>query len=85
VFFFFGVMGRVAVETSNVAAGVRGFCKVRLLMTLAMAGETTRAGLLTGPALERKYFGFVAAARHMVRSGPVAAFATLLRWSAQLV
>jgi hypothetical protein len=35
--FFLGVMGGVAVETSNSAAGVGGFGKMRLLAALAMA------------------------------------------------
>jgi hypothetical protein len=36
--FFLGVMGGVAIETSNVAAGVRGLGEMRLLMSFAMAG-----------------------------------------------
>jgi hypothetical protein len=44
--FFLGVMGRVAVETADIAAGVGGFGKMRLLMSFAVAGQTTSAGLL---------------------------------------
>jgi hypothetical protein len=35
--FFLGMMGRVAVETAYLAAGVGGLGKVGLLMTFAMA------------------------------------------------
>ncbi len=46
MFLFFGMMRRVAVETSDIIACVRGFRKMRLRMTLAVAGKTAGAGLL---------------------------------------
>ena len=43
---FFGVVGRVAIKAANVAAGVGGFRKMRLLAAFAVAGEAAGAGLL---------------------------------------
>jgi hypothetical protein len=34
---FLGMMGRVAIETSDIATGVRGFRKMGLLMTFTVA------------------------------------------------
>src|SRR5208337_386010 len=39
----FGVMGRVAVETADIAAGVGRFGIMRLLATFAVAGQTASA------------------------------------------
>jgi len=41
-----GVMGRVAVETADLATGMGGFGKMRLLVTFAVAFQTASAGLL---------------------------------------
>src|ERR1700677_1586732 len=75
-------MGRVAIETSHIAAGVGGFSEMRLLVCFAGAAQTTRAGLLPRLSVEYKYLGFVATAGHVVRSGPMATLATLLRETA---
>ncbi len=78
VLLFGGVMGGVTVETSDCAAGVGRVRKMRLLTALAVAGEAAGAGLLPGMVLEYENLGFVAAAGDVVRTGTVAAFATLL-------
>ena len=85
VLFFFGVMGGVAIETSNIAAGVGGFGKMRLLVAVAVASQAASAGLLPRRVLERKYLGFVSAASHVVRPGTMAALATLMRGAALLI
>jgi hypothetical protein len=46
VLFFLGMMGGMAIEAADVAAGVGGFRKTRLLMTIAMATKTASTGLL---------------------------------------
>jgi len=80
--FFFGVMGRVAIETSDIAAGVRGFGEMRLRACFAVAGQTASASLLPRLPLEHEYFRLVAAACHVVRSGTMATLTTLLRRTA---
>jgi hypothetical protein len=47
-----------------------------------MAVQTTSAGFLAWPSLEQEYLGLVTASRHVVRTGPVTALATLLRSAA---
>src|SRR5450631_64226 len=76
--FFPGVMRRVAVETSDIAAGVGGLRKMGLLVTFAVAGQTAGTRFLPGNIFEREYLGFIAAAVHMVRSRTMAALATLV-------
>jgi hypothetical protein len=78
VLLFLGMMRRVAIDTSNVTAGVGGLGEVRLLVTFAVAGQTPCAGLLPGSPFEHKYLGLVAAARYMVRTRAMAALAPLL-------
>jgi len=75
-------MGRVTIETSDIAAGVRGFGEMRLLVRFAVAGQTANASLLPRLSLEHEYLGLVATPRHVVGSGTVATFATLLRRTA---
>jgi len=43
---FLGVMGGVAIETADLATGMGGFGKMRLLVTFAVAFQTAIAGLL---------------------------------------
>jgi hypothetical protein len=43
---FLGVMGRVAIQTAHVAAGVRRLGKLVLLLCLTVAAQATGAGLL---------------------------------------
>src|ERR1700722_14626094 len=75
-------MGRVAIETSDIAAGVSGFGEMRLLVGFAVAGQTACASLLPRLSLEHEYFGLVAAAAHVVGSGTMATLTTLLRGTA---
>lgn len=44
--FFLGMMGRMAIEAADVATGVGGFRKTRLLMAVAMATQAASTGLL---------------------------------------
>lgn len=83
--FIFGVMGRVAVETADIAAGVGGFRKMRLGMTLAVAGQAAGAGLLPGMLLEYEYLRLIAAARHVVGARTVTSFTSLLCRTARFV
>ena len=46
VLFFLGVMRVVAVETADICTGVRGFGKMRLFTTFAVATQTASACLL---------------------------------------
>src|ERR1700677_870392 len=75
-------MWRVAIEASDIAARVGRFGEMRLLVCFAVAAQTASASLLPRLPLKHEYFGFVAAARHVVGSGPMATFATLLRGTA---
>src|ERR1035438_7436442 len=67
----FGVMGRVAVEAANIAAGMRGRGKMRLLFTAAVAGQTACARLLTRRIFKGENLAPIAAAGHVVRPGTV--------------
>ena len=79
VLFFFGVMGRVAVDTADVAAGVARFRKMRLPMAFAMATQAARTGLLSRLPRETENPGFVAAPGNVIRAGAMAALAALAR------
>jgi hypothetical protein len=46
VLFLSGVVRRVAIEAADIAAGVGGFRKMRLLATFAVASQAAGAGLL---------------------------------------
>jgi hypothetical protein len=46
VLFLRGVVRRVAIEAADIAAGVGGFRKMRLLATFAVASQAASAGLL---------------------------------------
>jgi len=85
VLFLLRVMGRVAVEATDIAAGVRGFREPPLLMTLTVTAQAACAGFLTGVFLEHEYFGFVAAAGDVIGAGTMAAFAPLLSRTAFFV
>ena len=80
--FFLRMMRRVAIQTTNVAARMTGFRKVRLRMAFTVAGQTASAGLLPRSPLKNEYLVLVAAPSHVVGSRPVAPFAALVRWSA---
>jgi hypothetical protein len=77
-FLFLGVMGRVAVEAADLATGVRGFCKMRLLVTFAVAGQTSSTGFLSRLPFEYKNLGLVAATSNVVGAGTVAALTALV-------
>jgi hypothetical protein len=71
-------MRRVAIEAPYIAAGVGGLGEMRLLVRFGVAAQTASASLLPRLSLEYEYLGFVATARHVVRSGTMTTFATLL-------
>src|ERR1700686_424978 len=73
-------MGGVAIKAPNVATGMGRFRKVGLVAALAVAGQATGAGLLPRMIFENVNLSLVTTARNVVRSGPVAAFTTLVRW-----
>jgi hypothetical protein len=72
-------MGRVAVEAANIAAGMCGRSKMRLLFTVAVAGQTACARLLPRRIFEGENLALIAAAGHVVRPGTVAAFTPFVR------
>ena len=72
-------MRRMAIEAADVATGVGGFCEVRLLAAIAVAGQTAGAGLLPRMISENVDLSLVAAASHMVGAGAVATFTALMR------
>jgi hypothetical protein len=72
------MMGRVAIETSDIAAGVGRLREMRLLVSFAMAAKTTRACFLPRLSFEHEYLGLVAAAGHMVGSRSMATLTTSL-------
>ena len=73
-----GVMGRVAVETPDIVAGMSGFDEMRLSMRLAVASQTASTRLLPRHVLEGEYLCDDAATGHVSRPGTMAAFATLV-------
>jgi hypothetical protein len=60
-------MGRVAVDTPDIAAGVGGLGEMRLFVSFAVAAQTARARLLPRLALENEYLGFITATGYVVR------------------
>src|SRR5579872_7320983 len=78
VLLFLGVMGRVAIETPDLAAGVRRLRKMRLRMGLAVATQAAGAAGLPRFPGKAEYLVLVAAPGHMVCPRTMAAFATLL-------
>src|SRR5579872_168572 len=50
-----------------------------------VAGQTTRIDFLRGSVGKRQYFGFVAAARHVIGARSMTALATLMRYVGFLV
>ncbi len=82
VFFLCRVVGRVAIETADIATRVGRCRKVRLRMTLAVAAETAGAGLLPRLSLEEEYLRLVAATCDVFGSRTVATFTALMRRAA---
>jgi hypothetical protein len=78
VLLLFGMVRRVAVETTDIAAGVGGLGKTRLFVSFAMAAETAGAAFLPRLSFEHKYLRFVAAAGHVLGAGTMTTLATLL-------
>jgi hypothetical protein len=78
VLLFFRMMRRMAINATNIAVSVSRLSEMRLLMPVPVTGETAGAGFLPRMILKNVYFGFVAAARHMIRAGTMATFATLM-------
>jgi hypothetical protein len=74
---FFGVMRRVAVQASNVVAGVRRSGKVPLLMIFTVATQAAGVGVLLRHRLEANDFGYVPAALNVRRSGTVTGLAAV--------
>lgn len=69
-----GVMRTVAIETTDVVAGMSGRAKVLLLAGLAVALETPPARFGTRQVCETDDFAFVATACHMLGARAVAGF-----------
>ena len=73
-----GVMGRMAIQTAHIVAGMSRFGEMRLRLIFAVASQTARTRLLPRHILEGEYLGDVAGAGHVSRAGTMAAFATLV-------
>jgi hypothetical protein len=78
VFRFLGVMRGVAVQTTDIIAGVRRTGKMSLFVLFAVATEATSAGFLLRQVLEADDLGDVATTLYMFRSGTVTGFAAVL-------
>jgi hypothetical protein len=78
VFRFLGVMRRVAVETTDVVAGVCRTREVPLFVLFAMATQATSAGFLRRKLLEADNLGDVATTLYMFRSGTMTGFTAVL-------
>ena len=83
--FFLRVVRRVAIEAADLAAGVRGLRKMRLLVTIPVAGEAAGASLLPRMFFEHIDLRLIAAARYVIGPWAVTAFAALLGGSTRFV
>ena len=77
MFRLFGVVRRMAVQTTYIVAGVRRLCEGTLLMRLAMTAQAAGSSVLPGEVLEADDFVDIAATGHVRRARPVAGFATM--------
>ena len=77
LFFFLALMNAVAAGTADVRLGVGRAVKVRVRSRVT--GQALGVNLFGRVLRGIEYLGHVAAARHVVRTGTVAAFATLVR------
>ena len=71
---FLGVMRRMAVETTDVIAGMGRTCEVPLLMVFPVAAQATSAGLLAGEVLEADDLRDVSSTGNVFGSGTVTTF-----------
>src|SRR5580704_2443563 len=83
LFFFFDLMNAVAADTADLRLGVGRAVKVRVRSRVT--GQALGVNLFGRVLRGIEYLGGVAAARHVLRSGTMAALATLVRGAAQLV
>lgn len=77
MFWLLGLVGRVAVEASNIVAGMRRSREMALLPFLAMTAQAACAGSLRGQCREPNNLGDVPTAVHVCRSGAVTRFAAM--------
>ncbi len=79
LFFFLTLMNAVAVDTADLRLGVGRAVKVRVRSRVT--GQALGVDLFGRVLRGIEYLAYIAAPRHMVRTRPVAAFATLVGWS----
>jgi hypothetical protein len=79
------VMRRMAGDATDVILRMYRVDGVHVFRATGVTGHTAGVDFLRRSALEQEYFGFVAAARHMVRTRTMAALATLLGRAASCV
>src|SRR5580698_1194233 len=76
VFFFLALMNAVAANTADLRLGMGGAVKVRVRSRVT--GQALGVNLFGRVLCGIEYLGYVAAARHVLRPGTVAAFAALM-------
>jgi hypothetical protein len=74
---FLGVVRGMTIQTTHVAAGMRGLSETGLLMFLRMAAQATRGRFLSREILEAYDLAYIAAASHVLRTGAVTGFASV--------
>src|ERR1700722_16425081 len=77
-----GMVGRMAGNTTDVILRVFRADRVHLLRTAGVAGHTRVFVLLGGVSLENKDLCNISPAGNVSRSGAMAGFAALVRWTA---
>jgi hypothetical protein len=75
------VVWRVARSATNVVLRVSRVDSVHVLRAAGMAAQAAGVDFFRGSVLEHEYFGFVAAARYVVRARTMATLAALLGWA----
>jgi hypothetical protein len=83
IFFFLALVNAVAADTADVRLGVGRAVKVRVRSRVT--GQALSVNLFGRVLRGIEYLGYVAAASNMLRSGTMAAFATLLRRATFLI
>jgi len=75
------VVRRMAGDAADIILRVHGIDGIHVLSATGVTTHATGVDFLRRRFFEYEYFGFVASAGYVVRSGPVAAFASLVGWA----
>ena len=80
-----GMVRRVARRAGNIALRVQRVDCVHVLRAACMARQAALVDFFRGMVRKNKNFRLVAATGHVLRAGPMASFASLVRWSSPCV